>query len=287
MTRLGRGLDALLQSLPETTDKATGITTVGVEHIVPNRYQPRKVFDEDKLRELAESIQQNGLIQPVIVTKRDDTDKYELVAGERRLQAAKLAGLDKIPVIIRSISKREQLQLAIIENVQREDLNPIEEAMAYQQLVNDFGFTHAKIAELVGKDRATITNFLRLLKLQKVVQQLMLAEKLSPGHARAILQVKAELQEEFANYIVDNKLSVRKAEAKAKKIKKTGAVQTPLTLNSESEEKHLNAEKESMLERMFNVKVKISDSAKKGKISFYYNSENELDRLLKSFEKRW
>jgi ParB family chromosome partitioning protein len=153
--------------------------------------------------------------------------------------------------------------------------------------VNDFGFTHAKIAELVGKDRATITNFLRLLKLQKVVQQLMLAEKLSPGHARAILQVKAELQEEFANYIVDNKLSVRKAEAKAKKIKKTGAVQTPLTLNSESEEKHLNAEKESMLERMFNVKVKISDSAKKGKISFYYNSENELDRLLKSFEKRW
>jgi ParB family chromosome partitioning protein len=286
MTRLGRGLDALLQTLPETTDKTTGITTVGVEHIVPNRYQPRKIFDEDKLRELAESIQQNGLIQPVIVTKRDDTDQYELVAGERRLQAAKLAGLDKIPVIIRSITKREQLQLAIIENVQREDLNPVEEAMAYQQLVDDFGFTHSKIAEIVGKDRATITNFLRLLKLQEPVRKLMLDEKLSPGHARAILQVKAELQEEFANYIVENGLSVRKAEAKAKKIKKTGVVQTPLSLDAEPD-KHINMEKENMLGRMFNVKVKISDSPKKGKISFYYNSENELDHLLRSFEKRW
>ncbi|MDY6915935.1 MAG: ParB/RepB/Spo0J family partition protein [Candidatus Cloacimonadota bacterium] len=284
MTRLGRGLDALLQTLPESTDKTTGITTVEVDHIVPNRYQPRKVFDEDKLRELADSIQQNGLIQPVIVTKRDDTEQYELVAGERRLQAAKLAGLDKIPVIIRSISKREQLQLAIIENVQREDLNPIEEAMAYQQLVEDFGFTHSKIAETVGKDRATITNFLRLLKLEESIREKMLNEKISPGHARAILQVKPELQEEFASYIVENKLSVRKAETKARKIKKSGVVQNPMHLEAE---RNVNQEHKETLERMFNVKVKVSDSKTKGKISFYYNTENEFEHLLKIFEKRW
>ena len=155
-----------------------GVTTLRISEIVPNRYQPRRTFDKDKLQELADSLRENGIIQPIIVTKRDDA-LYELIAGERRLEASKLAGFREIPVIVRSVTPKEQLQFAIIENVQREDLNAIEVAKAYQQLNEEFNLTHAQISEIVGKDRATISNFIRLLKLNEQIQNMILSNFLS------------------------------------------------------------------------------------------------------------
>jgi ParB family chromosome partitioning protein len=277
MTRLGRGLDALINTVPESTDRTTGITTIKIDQIVPNRYQPRKRFDQDKLQELAQSLKENGIIQPIIVTKKDDSN-YELIAGERRLEAAKLAGFEDIPVIIRSVSQREQLQFAIIENVQREDLNAIEQALAYSELNELFELTHTQIAELVGKDRATVTNFIRLLKLSDNIKTLIMENKLSPGHARAILQVDDKLRDEFAAYIVKKSLSVRKAEEEAKRINKTGMIVRP------KKEKPANeniVNYESTLADSFDCKVKIDDKNGSGKVSFYYSSEEEFRQILK------
>ena len=285
MTNLGRGLEALIGSSLHPVDKSSGIATINVNQVVPNRFQPRKVFDEEKLKELSESLIKNGIIQPIVVTRRDE-GQYELVAGERRLQAAKMAGIDKVPVIIRSLSESEQLQLALIENIQREDLNAIEEALAYSQLYEQFHYTHTKIAEIVGKDRVTITNYIRLLKLSEKIQKMLLDNKLTPGHARAILQVPQHLQDDFADSIVVNNLSVRKTELKAKKIKKTGAVDIVLPLFAEEEE-NPNRIHEEHLSKIYNGKVTISPNTSKGKICFHFYSENELNLLLKSFDKQW
>ncbi|MCK4654104.1 MAG: ParB/RepB/Spo0J family partition protein [Candidatus Cloacimonetes bacterium] len=282
MTRLGKGLEALINSGPESTDKTTGITTIKIDHIKPNRFQPRKIFNEKKLQELANSLKENGIIQPIIVTKRDDS-QYELVAGERRLEASRLAGYDEIPVIIRSVSPKEQLLFSIIENVQREDLTAIEEAKAYQQLNEDFELTHAQISEIVGKDRVTITNLIRLLKLSENIQQLILNDKLSPGHARAILQVDEDLQEEFASLILRNILSVRKAELEAKRIKETGAVSKQKTTSPVIPE---FKDYEKKLKKLYKTKIKISGKNDKGRISFYYNSEEGLGNLLNLLEKK-
>jgi ParB family transcriptional regulator, chromosome partitioning protein len=276
MTRLGKGLEALINSGPESIDRTTGITTVKPEMISPNRYQPRKIFDNKKLQELANSLKENGIIQPIIVTKKDDTN-YELVAGERRLEAAKLAGFEEIPVIIRSVSPKEQLQFAIIENVQREDLSPIEEANAYQQLNEEFNLTHAQISDIVGKDRVTITNLIRLLKLPDSIQQMILKKQLSPGHARAILQVAEADQENFAQNIIGNIYSVRRAEQEAKLIKekvvsskpKIEPVVIPELVSYEND-----------LKKNFDARVKISGKMTKGKITFYYSSKKELEKLI-------
>ncbi|RLC52583.1 MAG: chromosome partitioning protein ParB [Candidatus Cloacimonadota bacterium] len=281
MTRLGKGLEALISSGPESVDKTTGITTVKVELISPNRYQPRKRLDKEKLQELANSLKENGIIQPIIVTKRDETN-YELIAGERRLEASKLAGYDKVPVIIRSVSPKEQLQFAIIENVQREDLSAIEEAKAYQQLNEDFGLTHAQISDIVGKDRATITNLIRLLKLPEEIQNMVLDEKLSSGHARTILQVPEKDQLNFANQIVRNIFSVRKAEQEAKKIKESGKVgKSKTNLRLAKELKTL----EASLKTYYKTDLKISGTQNKGKIIFQYSSKEELEKLVKKLVK--
>ncbi len=280
MTRLGKGLEALISPGPESIDKTTGITTIDVDHIKPNRFQPRKKFKQEKLQELANSLKENGIIQPIIVTKRDES-QFELVAGQRRLEAAKLAGFDEIPVIIRSVSLKEQLQFAIIENVQREDLTAIEEAQAYQQLNTEFDLTHAQISDIVGKDRATITNLIRLLKLNDDIQNMILDEKLSPGHARAILQVEDQFHEDFANLIIRNNLSVRKAEMEAKRIKESGLFAKPKV------EMHVVpelAEHEKILKKRYKTKVKITDKNNKGRITFYYSEKAELDELLNQLE---
>ena len=281
MTKLGRGLEALIDSGPESTDKTTGITTIKIDNIAPNRYQHRKRIDKTKLQELANSLKENGLIQPIIVTKRDET-KYELVAGERRLEASRLAGFDEIPVIIRSVSPKEQLQFAIIENVQREDLSAIEEARAYQQLNEEFKLTHSQISEIVGKDRVTISNLIRLLKLNDNIQQMILDEKISSGHARAVLQVDEQLQEDFANLILKNNLSVRKTELEAKRIKETGSVhrQKPETIVIPK----LN-EYEKTLINSYKMRVTISGKEDKGRIIFHYASEKELTKLIKALKK--
>ena len=283
MTRLGKGLEALISSVPESTDVSTGITTIKTDKIKPNRFQPRKLFNSEKLQELANSLKENGIIQPIIVTTKDEGE-YELIAGERRLEASKLAGFSEIPVIIRSVSPKEQLQFAIIENVQREDLTAIEEATAYQQLNEEFKLTHAQISEIVGKDRATITNFIRLLKLSDNVQQMILNDQISSGHARAILQVNEELRDEFSQLILKNKLSVRKAEEEAKRIKETGSVSHSKKKKEVIEKPELK-DYEKDLKKKFNSKVKISDNNYKGKISFYYSSKDELDKLLEKLVK--
>ncbi|MCK4956660.1 MAG: ParB/RepB/Spo0J family partition protein [Candidatus Cloacimonetes bacterium] len=278
MNKLGRGLDALISTIPESTDSTTGITTLRLNQIKPNRYQPRKVFDQGKLQELANSLVENGIIQPIIVTRRD-RGGYELVAGERRLEASKLAGFSDVPVIVRSLSDKEQLQFSIIENVQREDLNALEEAKAYKRLSDEFSLTHAQISEVVGKERATISNFIRLLNLKPSVQQMVLDSKISSGHARAILQVEDKYQERFAEEITKYKLSVRKAEEKAKIINANGwdegkpkANINPVIFQSE----------EKKLKDRFGVKVKVSGGVNKGKISFQYKSEEELMMLMKA-----
>ncbi len=276
MTKLGRGLEALINSVPENQDQTMGVTTLRVSEIVPNRYQPRRTFDKDKLQELANSLKENGIIQPIIVTKRDDS-LYELIAGERRLEASKLAGFREVPVIVRSVTPKEQLQFAIIENVQREDLNAIEVAKAYQQLNEEFHLTHAQISGIVGKDRATISNFIRLLKLNNQIQNMILSNYLSSGHARAILQVDESQQNAFAELIVKNKYSVRKAEAEAKKIKERGMVSTS---KSAEIKRDLLLDYENRLAKKYKTKVVIKENKQAGKITIYFSGEDDLDRII-------
>ena len=266
--RLGRGLSALIPDRDEDRSNQLGLGTLPIEKIRVNRYQPRKSFDNDRLLELAESIKENGIIQPLIVTKTQGSE-YELIAGERRLQAARLAGLDLVPVVIRSVSQKEQLQLAIVENIQREDLNPIEEALAYQTLAEDFGLTHAQIAQIMAKNRSTITNSIRLLKLSPEIQDLINSGELTAGHARAILSVEEAYQLDFALYLAKYRLSVRQAEEKAPSFKpeapRPKPVSTPLINSIQSD-----------LQRTLGLKVKISGHVNKGKISIEYRSQEEL-----------
>lgn len=279
MNRLGRGLDALLETGPESTDPSTGITTVAIEHVYPNPYQPRHHFDPDRLRELADSIRENGLIQPIIVTKKDQTH-YELIAGERRLEAAKLAGYREMPVIIRSVSKRQQLQFAIIENIQRENLNAIEEAMAFRQLQDEFSMTHAQIAEILAKDRATVTNTLRLLQLSDHVRGMITSDQITAGHARAILSVDPAIQDSFADVIRQLHLTVRQAESRAQKLKTGGELTTPAETRTESAPPLELKDIGGKLKKKYQVRVRISEKDERGRVVFYYRNTAERDRLL-------
>ena len=235
---LGRGLNQLIPTGDEarTKSKSTpGETTktitkevvkevvkeveqkVKITQIEPNKSQPRKQFDEDALQELADSIKQYGVLEPLIVTKKGKF--YEIIAGERRWRAARLAGVKEVPVVIREYTDREIMEISLIENIQREDLNPIEEALAYESLINEYSLTQEEVAEKVSKNRSTIANSLRLLKLCDEVRQMIIEDKLTTGHARALIPIEdAELQTEAANFIFDNKLSVRDTEIYIKKL---------------------------------------------------------------------
>ncbi len=277
--KLGRGLSALIpDTVGESTPNQGGIGVLPVARIRANRYQPRKSFDVEKLRELSQSILENGIIQPLIVTKSEGSD-YELIAGERRLEAAKLAGLESVPVVIRSVSEKEQLQMAIIENVQREDLDPIEEALAYQTMAEDFELTHAQIAQIIGKDRATISNSLRLLKLPAEVIEMIAASQLSAGHGRAILMAKEELQLAFAQHILKYQLNVRQAEAKAKDFS--------LQENRAAEKRYSDNSRylEQEFRKVFNLRVKVQESRGKGKITLEYNNPYEFEQIIETLEK--
>ncbi|MBT3168332.1 MAG: ParB/RepB/Spo0J family partition protein [Candidatus Cloacimonetes bacterium] len=278
-SRLGKGLDALIGSSSESVDKTTGITTVKVADISPNKFQPRIEFDQEKLEELANSLRESGIIQPIIVTKKDNS-KYELIAGERRLEASKIAGFTEIPVIIRSVSPKEQLQFAIIENVQRENLSAIEEAKAYQKLSEDFGLTHGQIAKMVAKDRATVTNLIRLLKLNGNIQKLILKKKLSTGHARTILQVEEHLRQDFADTILKHKMSVRKAEETAKKMKNRDFSKKATAPQSQQFNKF-----ETELADIFQTKIKIIGKENFGKITIHYKSFEKLQQIIEKLKK--
>lgn len=277
--RLGRGLSSLIPDQESSTTPQTGIGVLPISQIHPNRYQPRKSFDTSKLSELAESIKENGIIQPLIVTKTSATE-YELIAGERRLEAAKLAGLEKVPVVIRSVSKKEQLQLAIIENIQREDLNPMEEALAYQTLAADFELTHSQIAQTMSKDRATITNSIRLLKLPDEVKIMVAEGTMSSGHARCVLAVEPEYQKSFADFILKYKLTVRQAEEKAKSY-----VQSLQKQEETVKRTSLTRSFEQELLSALHLKATVRENKGRGKITLEYKNQEELEQFKSILEK--
>ena len=303
---LGRGLDALfpektVQSKPKATVKtvkqtktatvetkktsqqesSNGARMMKLSMIEPNREQPRKKFDEDALQELAESIKQYGVLQPLLVS--DKKDYYEIVAGERRWRAAKLAGLKEVPVVVRELSTQEIVEISLIENIQREDLNPVEEAMAYKRLIDEFHMKQDEIAERVSKSRTAVTNSMRLLKLDAQVQQMVIEDMLSTGHARALLAIEnPEEQYTIAQKVFDEKLSVRETEKLVK------AVLTPTKKKDKVTNPAEDAIYESLEERMKGItgtRVFIHRKKNnKGKIEIEYYSRDDLDRIIDLFE---
>ncbi|WP_417182787.1 ParB/RepB/Spo0J family partition protein [Blautia sp.] len=303
---LGRGLDALfpektVQSKPKTTAKtvkqtktataetkkssqqenSNGARMMKLSMIEPNREQPRKKFDEDALQELADSIKQYGVLQPLLVS--DKKDYYEIVAGERRWRAAKLAGLKEVPVVVRELSTQEIVEISLIENIQREDLNPVEEAMAYKRLIDEFHMKQDEIAERVSKSRTAVTNSMRLLKLDARVQQMMVDEMISAGHARAILAIDdSEKQYTTAMKVFDEKLSVRETEKLVKTVLAPSKKKDKVTNPAE------DAIYESLEERMKGITgTRVFIHRKKNnkvKIEIEYYSRDDLDRIIDLFE---
>jgi ParB family chromosome partitioning protein len=268
---LGRGLDALLG-----TDEAPreALATVGVAAIRPGRYQPRTRMDERSLAELAQSIRSQGLLQPVVV--RPVNGGYELVAGERRWRAAQMAGLEQIPAIVREVPDEAALVMALIENVQREDLNPIEEAAAVQRLIDQFKMTHEQAADAVGRSRSATSNLLRLLKLAKPVQEMLMRGALEMGHARALLALDGARQIELATRIAARGLSVRDTEALVQRL-----LRTPAQRRRKRADRDLERLAEELSERL-GTTVEIRASRKgRGKLLLHYSSLDHLDQLLK------
>jgi len=278
---LGQGLNALISKELEEQiiqDNKNGIRLLPINRIEPNRNQPRKNFDEDGLQELADSISIHGIIQPLIVSKKKDY--YEIIAGERRWRASKIIHLKEVPVIIKDYSKEQVLEISLIENIQREDLNPIEEAIAYRRLIIEFGLKQDEVGEKVSKSRSAITNRLRLLNLDERTQQMVIDDMISSGHARALLSISNNItQYEIANKIFDEKLSVRETEKMIKEYlnpKKKGDKKSSIQALSPVYQKI-----EDQAKRIFGTKVSIKQKNEKtGKIEIEYYSKDELDRIL-------
>ena len=262
-------------------EKPIGERTVRISKVEPNRSQPRKKFDEDALIELSESIKQYGVLQPLLVS--DKKDYYEIIAGERRWRAAKMAGLKEIPVIVKEFSDEEVVEISLIENIQREDLNPIEEAQAYKRLLEEFSLKQDEIADKVSKSRTAVTNSLRLLKLDEKVQQMLTDDMISAGHARALLALPTgELQVKIAQKIFDEKLNVRQTEKLVRQMTTTPVVKRTIQRNFTED-----AVYESITERMKSIlgtKVFINRKRNnKGKIEIEYYSMEELERIMDLF----
>lgn len=288
---LGKGLDSLIPDKGKGTTAAKtkqapsdkDIVFVDINKVEPNREQPRKNFNEDALLELSESIKQRGVLEPLIVN--DEKDYYLIIAGERRWRAAKQAGLKEVPVIIKHYSKQEIVEVSLIENIQREDLNPIEEALAYQQLLTEFNLKQDEVAERVSKSRTAVTNSLRLLKLDSRVQQMVIDEMLTTGHARAILGIAdGEKQFTTAQQIYDEKLNVRDTEKLVKKIQSQKETIATKGAKSNPQMDAIIAEQEEKLKAHLGTKVTITrKNEKSGKIEIEYYSPEELDHLLEMF----
>ncbi len=284
-TGLGKGLDALIPTgfqpenppLEAATPASGGVLTIPVEKIVPNPRQPRSHFDQDALRELADSIKEHGIIQPLLVSRDDDGSGYVLVAGERRWQAARLAGLMEVPVLVRQTTDQQRLELALIENVQRADLNPLEEAFAYRNLAEDFGLSHDEIASRVGKNRVTITNTMRLLRLTEAVQQALVDRRITEGHARALLGLEApQAMDAALATVVKNHLSVRDTEELVRKL--LGERPAPKVKSAPNPNV---ADLARRLESTLGTKVSLkSGKSGNGTLTLYFYSEEELEALL-------
>lgn len=269
---LGNGLNVLFGNSDNQ-----GITEVKLTDVMPNPNQPRKNFDEEKLQTLSDSIKEHGLIQPIIVTRKDEN--YIIVAGERRWRAAKKAGIKKIPVLIRDYNELAVKEIALIENLQREDLNPIEEAMGYRSLMDDYNLTQEEISARLGKSRSAIANSVRLLSLDKYTQDKLVSGEISEGHARCAISVPAGVVREFfINRIIQDGLNVRQAELLAKDLAKT---KEPKAEKQKDVAYKIELERISKnLEQYLGTKVKLSGTSKKGKIEIEYYGNRDLERLL-------
>lgn len=287
---LGKGLDSLIpdnKSMKSVTSEKTveskedaaaksGVQVMKINEVEPNRDQPRKNFDEDALLELSDSIKQFGVLQPLLVRKRKDY--YEIIAGERRWRAAKIAGVKEVPVIVKEYTDQEILEIGLIENIQRENLNPIEEAIAFKRLLEEFNLKQDEVAERVSKSRTAVTNSMRLLKLSDKVQQMIIDDMISTGHARALLAIDdPELQYTLANKIFDEKLSVRETEKLVKEIKNPKKPKEKKVM----ENAFIYQDLEEKMKGVFGTKVSIASKGKgKGKIEIEYYSDDELEHLF-------
>jgi ParB family chromosome partitioning protein len=289
---LGKGLDSLITDkvspkstkvdtqVKPTSEHAADAVMMDIGKVEPNRDQPRKKFDEDALLELAESIRQFGVLQPLLVQERDDY--YEIIAGERRWRAAKLAGVKEIPVIIKKLSEQEIMEISLIENIQREDLNPIEEALAYKRLLTEFNLKQDEVAERVSKSRTAVTNAMRLLKLNDKVQQMVIDEMLTTGHARALLGIEdQEKQYSIAQKIFDEKLSVRDTEKLVKNLQNEKKDKPEEKEKIDPKLEAIYHDLEEQMKGILGTKVCINHKdSKKGKLEIEYYSQDELDRII-------
>ncbi len=287
---LGKGLDSLItdkvntkpaakkEAIPEVNSEK--VVFLNIQKVEPNKEQPRKNFDPDAIEELSESIKIHGIIQPLLVQKRDDY--YEIIAGERRWRAAKKAGLKEVPVIVKELTEKEIVEISLIENIQRENLNPIEEAYAYKKLLTEFNLKQDEVAERVSKSRTAVTNSMRLLKLDENVQQMVIDEKLTTGHARALLGiVDPEKQYIVAQKIFDERLSVRETEKLIKKIQKDKEIAEQKTKETEDKLDFIYQDLEEKLKTAIGTKVTIKQRTKdSGKIEIDYYSIEELERIM-------
>lgn len=291
---LGMGMGDLLGTTKANATKTKALGSekvqeqsqeVALDKLSPNKEQPRKQFNEDALMELSESIKQHGVIEPIVVSKKQDIknrEYYQIVAGERRWRAAKIAGLKTVPVVIKEYTDSEILEIALIENIQREDLNAIEEAKAYDSLIKELKLTQDQLAEKVSKSRTAITNSMRLLKLSKEVQQMLVDELLTSGHARALLSIEdKDIQYELAQSIFDKGLTVRETEKLVKGYQKDGAmVKKPVKPAKDEALLAAYKEKENEIKQHLKTKVMIEDKGNKGKIVISYGSLEEFERLF-------
>jgi len=277
---LGKGLDALIPGNEERSSE--GNLLVSIEKIHPNPFQPRVQMDPSSLGELAASIRDHGVLQPLLVSPGNNQNEYILIAGERRLLASKLAGLEQVPVILREADDRERLELALIENVQRSDLGPLETAEAYRQLAEDFGLSHEEIADQVGKNRVTVTNTLRLLNLSEQVRKSLDTRQISEGHARALLGLSTpQAQNAALSTILKGDLNVRQTEALVRKFGGEKP-QLPLATFVPSEIRELEDE----LRRLLGTKVTLHHGKKGGTVTIYYFSDEELENLIRKFKNK-
>ena len=273
---LGRGLRALIPDMETVTGHE--VRELPIDGILPNPFQPRKRFDESKLEELAESIRQHGIVQPLVVRQKGDS--YELVVGQRRLQAARIIGLEKVPVIVKAFEDIEMVQVALIENLQREELNVIEEAEAYRRLVEEFGMTQEELAKVLGRSRPTITNTLRLLNLSPEVQAIVSRGTISMGHARALLAVDdLRLQEKVCKHVVEKQLSVRETEEIVRRVVATGRLHKAKPRTDQAKDPHI-VSIEERLRRAFGTQVRVRPGKKKGRIEIEYYNDEDLERIL-------
>ena len=289
---LGKGLDALIPSginekkthsesnsvQKKIDEKSNGETMVNITKVEPNREQPRKNFDEDALEELAESIKQFGLLQPILV--QDRNTHYEIIAGERRWRAAKKAGLKEVPVIIKNLSEQEIVEISLIENIQRENLNPIEEAQAYKRLLTEFNLKQDEVAERVAKSRTAVTNSMRLLKLCDNVQQMIIDDMISTGHARALITIEDEDQQyAIAQQIFDEKLSVRDVEKLVKNLNKPVKIKKTIATDTSLEAVYQDIEEK--LKQKLSTKVTITSKGNgSGKIEIEFYNHDDLEKLM-------